>query len=70
MKQIHDRMPVILHQDDESSWLSPAHDGDRGAIEALLRPYEDNGLEMFEVGSDVNNVRNNNDTLIYPVTTQ
>jgi putative SOS response-associated peptidase YedK len=70
MRQIHDRMPVILHQDDESSWATPAHDSDRGAIEALLRPYEDNGLELFEVSSDVNNVRNNNDTLIYPVTTQ
>ncbi len=70
MRQIHDRMPVILHQDDESSWTAPAHDGDRGAIEALLRPYEDNGLELFEVSSDVNNVRNNNDTLIYPVTIQ
>ena len=46
MAQVHNRMPVILHQDDESSWLSPAHNNDRGAIEALLRPYEDNGLDF------------------------
>lgn len=36
---------IILRQDDESSWLSPSNDNDRSAIEALLRPYEDNGLE-------------------------
>ncbi len=70
MKQVHNRMPVILHQDDESSWLSPSHNNDRGAIEALLRPWEDNGLELFEVSSDVNASRNNEAKLIYPINSQ
>ena len=70
MAAVHNRMPVILHQDDESSWLSPTHNNDRGAIEALLRPWEDNGLEMYEVSSDVNAVRNNDESLIYPLNTQ
>ena len=70
MSGIHNRMPVILHQDDESSWLSPSNDNDRSAIEALLRPYEDNGLEMYEVSSDVNVTRNNEQKLMYPMNSQ
>ncbi|MCX6727848.1 MAG: SOS response-associated peptidase family protein [Candidatus Saccharibacteria bacterium] len=63
-------MPVILHQEDESAWLAPSHDNDRSAIEALLRPYEDNGLEMFEVSRDVNVARTNDEHLIYPLNSQ
>ena len=70
MSSLHNRMPVILHQEDESAWLTPTHDNDRGAIEALLRPYEDNGLEMYEVSRDVNVVRNNDEKLIYPLNSQ
>jgi putative SOS response-associated peptidase YedK len=69
MSRIHDRMPVILHAGDEASWLSPAHNDDRSAIEALLLPYEDNGLEIYEVNTDVNAVRNNTKELIYPLGT-
>lgn len=67
MSAVHNRMPVILHQDDESSWLSHSHDNDRGSIEPLLRPYEDDGLEMYEVSRDVNATRNNDKKLIYPL---
>lgn len=65
MRDIHDRMPVILHTEDEASWLSPAHNDDRAAIEVLLRPYQDNGLEIYEVSSAVNSVRNNVQDLTY-----
>lgn len=37
----------------------------RDSIEPLLRPYEDNGLEMYEVSEDVNSTRNNDEHLIY-----
>lgn len=67
MRDIHDRMPVILHAEDEASWLSPAHNDDRAVIEALLRPYQDNGLEIYEVSSEVNSVRNNVQGLTYPL---
>jgi putative SOS response-associated peptidase YedK len=70
MRWLHDRMPVILHQEDESSWLAPSHNDDRGAIEALLRPYEDGGLDMFEVSSDVNVTKNDDAKLIYPINSQ
>lgn len=69
MASVHNRMPVILHQEDESSWLEPSK-VTRDDIEPLLRPYEDNGLEMFEVSSDVNVTRNNDAKLIYPINSQ
>lgn len=70
MLDIHNRMPVILHQEDEAAWLSPSNDNDRGALEALLRPYDDGKLEMFEVSRDVNVAKTNDEHLIYPLNSQ
>ncbi len=64
MSSIHDRMPVILYPEDEASWLEPSK-VTRDDIEPLLRPFEDNGLEIFEVSKDVNTVKNNDEHLIY-----
>ena len=66
MAQIHNRMPVILHPEDESSWLEPTH-VTRDDIEPLLRPYEDNGLDIYKVSSNVNSTKNNDKELIYPL---
>jgi len=65
MASVHNRMPVILHQADEASWLEPSLT--RGNIESLLRPYEDKGLEIFEVSNEVNFTGNNDARLIYPI---
>lgn len=51
-RAIHDRMPVILHQEDETSWLEPSR-VKREDIEPFLHPLEDKGLEIFEVSRDV-----------------
>jgi len=67
MSTVHDRMPVILHPDDEAAWLAPAHNDDRSFIDSLLHPYDDGGLEMYEVSSEVNATRNNDKMLIYPL---
>ena len=64
MRSIHDRMPVILYPEDEASWLEPSK-VTRDDIEPLLRPFEDNGLEIYEVSKDVNTVKNNDEHLIY-----
>ena len=64
MAKVHNRMPVILHREDEDSWLDPLH-GDRNDIEPYLQPYDDNGLEMYEVSSSVNLPKNNNAELTY-----
>ena len=62
MRDIHNRMPVILHEEDYDAWLTP--NDDREVIEPLLRPYEDNYLEAYEVSKEINNVRNNSPDLV------
>jgi putative SOS response-associated peptidase YedK len=64
MSSVHNRMPVILHQEDEASWLEPSKVS-RAEIEPFLHPYEDRGLEMYEVSKDVNSTANNDEHLIY-----
>lgn len=66
MSAIHSREPVMLHHEDESSWLNPSNDS-QGALERLLYPYEDGGLEIYEVSRDVSAVRNNNSKLFLPL---
>jgi putative SOS response-associated peptidase YedK len=69
MREIHNREPVMLHREDESSWLEPTNDS-QSVLERLLYPYEDNGLEIYEVSRDVNVVRNNNGKLFLPLNSQ
>ncbi len=64
MSSVHNRMPVILHPEDEASWLEPSK-VKREEIELFLHPYEDQGLEMYEVSKDVNSAANNDEHLIY-----
>ncbi len=48
---IHDRMPVILHPEDEPKWLEPSR-VKREDIEPFIHPLEDKGLVIYEVSSD------------------
>ena len=66
MKAIHNREPVILHKEDESSWIEPSNDTPE-ALESLLFPSEDDRFEIYEVSRDVNNPRNNNEALLKPI---
>ena len=64
MDAIHDRMPVILHRDDEAQWLAADNEQD---IAVLLRPYSDGKIEAYEVGVEVNTVRVNDEGLMRPI---
>ena len=64
MEAVHDRMPVILHKDDEAQWLAADTEED---IAVLLRPYSDGKIEVYEVGAEVNTVRMNDEGLIRPI---
>ena len=57
--EIHDRMPVILKQDDHDRWLDP----DRGGDE-LLTPFPADLMEAYPIDKRVGNVRNNEASLI------
>jgi putative SOS response-associated peptidase YedK len=59
LRNIHDRMPVIIQRDDYGAWLA----GDEG----LLRPAPDDALEVHPVGMAVNRAANDAAQLIQPV---
>jgi putative SOS response-associated peptidase YedK len=57
MREIHDRMPVILKREHVARWLDP--DAGQEEVRALLEPCPDGVLEAYPVSSTVNNPRNN-----------
>ena len=61
--KVHNRMPVILHKDDEKGWLD-ASKTKREDIEKYIRPYEDGGLEVTEVPNNTNDFKYNDKALI------
>ena len=66
MKDIHDRMPVILKPEDEKTWLNPSL-ADTNDLNKLLIPYDENLMETYEVSSLVNSPRNNTVELIQKI---
>lgn len=66
MVEIHDRMPVVLHADDWSLWLSD--DGAPDLLSKLLVPCPSEWLSRTAVSSLVNNVRNESPDCLRPVT--
>jgi putative SOS response-associated peptidase YedK len=59
LKNIHERMPVIVARDDYAAWLA----GDDG----LLRPAPDDALKVHPVGMAVNQAANDSPRLLEPV---
>jgi len=66
MEPIHDRMPVLLPPARWEAWLDPSYD-DVPALQELLVPAPDTLLTAYEVSTEVNSVRNNDATLIEPL---
>lgn len=66
MKDIHDRMPVILNKEDEQAWLDPSLN-DVSKVSHLLKPLAADNMEAYEVSSLVNSPRNNSPNLIQKI---
>ncbi|MEY9213676.1 SOS response-associated peptidase [Thermobifida halotolerans] len=68
LAHIHERMPVVVGERDWSAWLDPE------ATSADLLPILDAtpaaDLAVYEVGPEVNTVRNNGPQLLAPVATE
>ncbi len=62
MKDIHNRMPAILTPEQESLWL--ADDIPPQELIGMITPYPDELLKVTPVSSKVNNVRNNDSSLL------
>ena len=65
MSEIHNRMPVILSKKQMDTWLEPIS-FNREQLDELLAPLKDGMLNLVRVSTDVNNARNNSESLVYP----
>lgn len=65
-RQLHDRMPVILQQKDESLWLDPNVTLPE-KLKSLLVPYPTDEMEMFRVSPIVNSWRNDSPDCVRPI---
>ena len=66
MEKVHNRMPVILKQKDEDSWLNP----DMVEVEHIsefLKPYPTQEMEKIAVPKRVNSPFNNDPDVIKPL---
>lgn len=66
VKDIHDRMPVILKPEDEKVWLDPSI-SDTSLLNDLLVPLSEDLMEAYEVSSLVNSPKNNSPNLIQKI---
>lgn len=65
IKEIHDRMPVILDKENEKIWLDNEYSDYENLID-LLKPFNENLMNIYEVSTSVNNPENNFKELILP----
>lgn len=63
IRAIHERMPVVLAQQDWDRWLDPAS-AETGALSAMLRPCDGQALEAWRVSRLVNAPKNEGPKLI------
>jgi putative SOS response-associated peptidase YedK len=64
MKNIHERMPVILPPEFEETWLKS---NDPREIRELLQPFEPEKMQAYEVSKLVNSPGNDDPAVILPV---
>ncbi|AQT81222.1 hypothetical protein B1R94_21135 [Mycolicibacterium litorale] len=63
LAEIHDRMPLVVAERDWDRWLDP---DEPAAADLLAAAPDTTGIEMREVSTLVNSVRNNGPELIEP----
>jgi putative SOS response-associated peptidase YedK len=66
LRPLHDRMPVILHEEDYDRWLDPKID-DASQLCELLKPYPPEEMTAFPISTLVNNARNESPQCIEPL---
>ena len=66
MMDIHDRMPVILSEDQVKIWLDPKLK-DQEALKKILVPFDSVYMDFYEVSKVVNNASNKSEDTIKPI---
>jgi putative SOS response-associated peptidase YedK len=67
LAEIHDRMPLVVAENDWERWLDPDAEAD---LQLLANPPDLRGIVLQEVSTLVNSVQNNGPELIEPVESQ
>lgn len=65
LKDVHDRMPVILPREKEGVWLNP--DTPLPELSSLLKPYPSDEMEFYPVSQTVNSPANDSPDCIVPI---
>jgi putative SOS response-associated peptidase YedK len=65
MREIHNRMPVILGRSDEDAWLDPQIQ-EQKALLNLMKPCPSSWLNAAEVSTLVNSTKNNGPEVLQP----
>lgn len=58
VKDIHDRMPVILTKENEKEWLNPSLQ-EKEILKSMLIPFDAALMEAYPVSSEVNSPKKN-----------
>lgn len=66
MREIHNRMPVILASEAYPLWLDPG-EPEANLLKPLLKPYPADEMKAFEVSRLVNKPQNDQPAVILPV---
>jgi len=64
VKQLHDRMPVVLSREEEGIWMDPESKPEE--LISLLNPYPGDRVEMYKVSKELNKPSNNFPELLEP----
>ena len=70
MSELHERMPVILDEEDIDRWFYPEQKDEkkkRQELQSLLVPLGDDRLQFYPVKTIVNNPRNEVPECIEPL---
>ncbi len=67
LRDVHQRMPVILPKHEYAVWLDPARMNPRSLVH-LLKPFDPTLMKAVPVNSTVNNVRNDSPDCIQAAT--
>ncbi|MCU7806171.1 MAG: SOS response-associated peptidase, partial [Candidatus Thiodiazotropha sp. (ex Lucinoma borealis)] len=66
VKQVHDRMPVILSPEHFDSWLDPDNKN-RSGLKEMLKPWPEDETEWYPVSKLVSNPGNDTPECILPL---
>ncbi len=69
MREIHDRVPVVLGREDRAPRLDP-HNRDADVLLAMQKPADAALWTMHPVSRQVNSPRNDGPALLEPVETE